>query len=141
MIYESNEIEKIIHHRYPMLLIDRIIESDPGKRAVAIKNVTSNEYFFQGHFPGNHVMPGVLIVEALAQTGAFAMLLMDENQGKTAYFGGIKNFKFKRKVLPGDTLKLETEIIKSKGSIGIGKATAYVNEKVVAQGELTFAIG
>jgi 3-hydroxyacyl-[acyl-carrier-protein] dehydratase len=139
-MYNSNDIEKVLPHRYPFLLIDRVIEMEEGKKAVAIKNVTANEYFFQGHFPGNHVMPGVLIVEALAQTGAFAMLSLEENKGKTAYFGGIKKMRFKRKVLPGDTLRLECEITRSKGPLGIGSAVAYVGDEIAAEGELTFAI-
>jgi 3-hydroxyacyl-[acyl-carrier-protein] dehydratase len=139
-MYNSNDIEKVLPHRYPFLLIDRVIEMEAGKKAIAIKNVTANDYFFQGHFPGNHVMPGVLIVEALAQTGAFAILSLPQNQGKTAYFGGIKSMKFRKKVVPGDTLTLETEIIKSKGSLGIGHAVATVNGTVVAEGDITFAI-
>lgn len=136
----SNEIQKIIPHRYPMLLIDRIDELEPGIRALGVKNVTVNESFFQGHFPEEHVMPGVLMIEALAQVGAVALLSLEENKGKIAYFGGIKNARFKRKVVPGDTLILETEIISSRGSIGIGKATARVNGKLAVSAELTFAI-
>lgn len=140
-MYNSNEIEKVIPHRYPFLYIDRIVSLEPGAKAVAIKNVTANEPFFQGHFPGNHVMPGVIIVEAMAQTGAFALLSLEANQGKTAYFGGIKKMRFRKKVLPGDTLRLETTIIKLKGSLGIGHTIAYVDDMIVAEGELTFAIG
>lgn len=137
----SNEIQKIIPHRYPMLLVDRIDELEPGIRALGVKNVTVNESFFQGHFPEEHVMPGVLMIEALAQVGAVALLSLEENKGKIAYFGGIKNARFKRKVVPGDTLVLETEIISSRGSIGIGKATARVNGKLAVTAELTFAVG
>lgn len=124
-----------------VLLIDTVEEVEPGVRAVAKKNVTFNEPFFAGHFPGNPVMPGVLIVEALAQTGAVAILSQPEWKGKTAYFAGINKAKFKQKVVPGDTLVLETEIIKVKGPIGVGQATAKVNGKLACSAELTFAIG
>lgn len=116
-------------------------ELEPGVRAVAKKNVTYNEPYFAGHFPGNPVMPGVLIIEALAQTGAVAILSQPEWKGKTAYFAGINQAKFKQKVVPGDTLELETEIIKVKGPIGVGKAVACVNGKLACSAELTFAIG
>ena len=135
------EIMEILPHRAPFLLIDTVEEMVPGVKAVAKKNVTFNEPFFTGHFPGNPVMPGVLIVEALAQTGAVAILSQDEWKGKTAYFAGINNAKFKQKVVPGDTLILETEIVKVKGPIGVGQATAYVDGKVACKAELTFAIG
>ncbi|MFA6939440.1 MAG: 3-hydroxyacyl-ACP dehydratase FabZ [Clostridiaceae bacterium] len=138
---EIKDIEKILPHRYPFLLIDRVLEVEPLKRAVGIKNVTFNEYFFQGHFPNEPVMPGVLIIEALAQLGAVAMLSHESFQGKTAYFGGIKSARFRKKVIPGDTLKLEVEIIKIKGPAGIGKAAAYVDGKLACQAELLFAIG
>ena len=137
----TKEIMEIIPHRQPFLLIDTIEELEPGKRAVAKKCVSYNEPFFAGHFPGEPVMPGVLIVEALAQAGAVAILSKPEFKGKTAYFGAINSAKFKQKVVPGDVLILELEIIKEKGPIGIGKATATVNGKVVTQAELTFAIG
>lgn len=137
----SNQIMGIIPHRPPFLLIDRVDELEPGVAAKAVKNVTVGEPFFQGHFPAEHVMPGVLIIEALAQTGAVAILSLPENQGKTAYFGGIRKARFKRKVLPGDTLVLETRIVKSKGSIGFGEAVATVNGEVAVEAELTFAIG
>lgn len=135
-----NEIQKIIPHRYPFLLVDRIEEVMPGKGAIGYKNVTVNEYFFQGHFPGEMVMPGVLIIESLAQVGAVAILIEEQNRGKLAYFGGINKARFKQKVIPGDCLRLETNIIKQKGSIGIGKATASVNGKIVAEAELIFAV-
>lgn len=140
-VLNTVEIMEVLPHRQPFLLIDTVEELEPGIKAVAKKNVTFNEPFFAGHFPGNPVMPGVLIVEALAQTGAVAILSMPEWKGKTAYFAGINSAKFKQKVVPGDTLTLETEIIKVKGPIGVGKATAYVDGKVACACELTFAIG
>ncbi len=132
---------EIIPHRQPFLLIDTIEELEPGKRAVGKKCVTYNEPFFAGHFPGEPVMPGVLIVEALAQTGAVAILSQPDFKGKTAYFGAINNARFKQKVVPGDELILELEIVKQKGPVGIGSAKATVNGKVAVQAELTFAIG
>ena len=140
-LLSTKEIMEIIPHRQPFLLIDTIEELEPGVRAVATKCVSYNEPFFAGHFPGEPVMPGVLIIEALAQTGAVAILCQDEWKGKTAYFAGINNAKFKQKVVPGDTLELTTEIIKVKGPIGVGKAVARVNGKVACMAELTFAIG
>lgn len=140
-LLNTSEIMEILPHRSPFLLIDTIEEMEPGVKAVAKKNVTFNEPYFAGHFPGNPVMPGVLIVEALAQTGAVAILSQEEWKGKTAYFAGINSAKFKQKVLPGDTLILETEIIKVKGPIGVGKAKATVNGKVACIAELTFEIG
>ena len=137
----TKEIMEIIPHRQPFLLIDTIEELEVGVRAVATKCVSYNEPFFAGHFPGEPVMPGVLIVEALAQTGAVAILSQPEFAGKTAYFAAIKEAKFKGKVVPGDVLRLETEIIKVKGPIGVGSAKAYVDGKLVTQAELTFAIG
>ena len=134
------EIMDILPHRQPFLLIDTVEELEPGVRAVATKNVTFNEPYFAGHFPGNPVMPGVLIVEALAQTGAVAILSQPEWKGKTAYFAGIDKARFKQKGVPGDVLTLETEIIKIKGPIGIGKAVARVNGKLACSAELTFAI-
>ena len=134
------EIMDILPHRQPFLLIDTVEELEPGVRAVATKNVTFNEPYFAGHFPGNPVMPGVLIVEALAHTGAVAILSQPEWKGKTAYFAGIDKARFKQKVVPGDVLTLETEIIKIKGPIGIGKAVARVNGKLACSAELTFAI-
>ena len=134
------EIMEIIPHRQPFLLLDTVEELIPGKRAVAKKCVTYNEPFFQGHFPGEPVMPGVLIIEALAQAGAVAILSKEENRGKTAYFAAIDSAKFKKKVIPGDILILETEIIKSKGPMGIGKATATVDGKLAVTAQLTFAI-
>lgn len=132
---------EILPHRQPFLLIDTVEELEPGTRAVARKCVSYNEPFFAGHFPGEPVMPGVLIIEALAQTGAVAILSMEENRGKTAYFAGISSAKFKQKVVPGDVLTLETEIIKQKGPMGVGRAVAKVDGKVACMAELTFAIG
>lgn len=140
-LLNTQQIMEILPHRNPFLLIDMIEELVPGEKAVAKKNVTMNEPYFMGHFPGNPVMPGVLIIEALAQTGAVAILCQDEWKGKTAYFAGINNAKFKQKVVPGDTLELTTEIIKVKGPIGVGKAVAKVNGKTACMAELTFAIG
>jgi 3-hydroxyacyl-[acyl-carrier-protein] dehydratase len=135
------EIQEIIPHRYPFLLIDRIEELEPGKSAKGYKNVSINEYFFQGHFPEEPVMPGVLIIEALAQVGAVAILSQEQYKGKIAYFGGINKAKFRKKVLPGDVLKLEVELTKVKGPVGIGNAAAYVDGKLVASAELVFAVG
>lgn len=123
-VLTTKQIMEIIPHRQPFLLIDTVEELESGMRAVAKKCVSYNEPFFGGHFPNEPVMPGVLIIEALAQTGAVAILSVEENRGKTAYFAGINSAKFKRKVVPGDVLILETEIIKQKGPIGVGRATA-----------------
>ena len=135
------EIQEIIPHRHPFLLIDCIEELEPGVRVVGYKAVTYHEPFFAGHFPQEPVMPGVLIVEALAQTGAVAILGLEENKGKIAYFGAINHAKFKRKVVPGDRLRLECEIIRQKGPVGVGKATATVDGKIAVSAELTFMIG
>lgn len=135
------EIEEIIPHRHPFLLVDKIIELEPGKRAVGKKCITFDEYFFRGHYPGEPVMPGVLMIEALAQVGAVCILSCDEYKGKTPYFGGINKAKFRNKVVPGDVLTLEVELIKVKGPVGVGKATAYVDDKVAVSAELTFMIG
>jgi 3-hydroxyacyl-[acyl-carrier-protein] dehydratase len=134
------EIQNIIPHRYPFLLVDKIIEIEYGKRAVGIKNVTINEPFFQGHFPGNPIMPGVLIVEAMAQVGAVAILGMEEHKGKLALFTGINNLRFRRQVIPGDTLKMEVEMLNFKRGIGKAKAEAYVDQDLAVSGELMFAI-
>ena len=135
------EIMEIIPHRQPFLLLDTIEELEPGVKAVAKKCVTYNEPFFAGHFPEEPVMPGVLIIEALAQTGAVAILSQPQMKGKIAYFAAINSAKFKRKVVPGDVLTLETEIIKIKGPIGLGNAKAYVDGELAVSAELTFAIG
>lgn len=140
-VLTTKEIMDIIPHRQPMLLIDTIEELEPGVRAVGKKCVSYNEPYFAGHFPGEPVMPGVLIVEALAQVGAVAILSCEEFKGKTAYFGAINSAKFKKKVVPGDVLILETEMIKQKGPIGIAKAKATVDGKMAVAAELTFAIG
>ncbi len=140
-VYTTKEIMEILPHRAPFLLIDTVEELEPGKRVVAKKCVTFNEPFFQGHFPGNPVMPGVLICEALAQAGAVAILGLDENKGKTAYFASMDKVKFKKKVVPGDVLMLEVELVKIKGPFGIAKATATVDGKVAVSGEFTFALG
>ena len=137
---DKEEIKKIIPQREPFLMIDEVEEYVPGERATAYKFVNKDEYYFKGHFPGNPIMPGVLIVESLAQTGAVAILSMEENKGKNALFGGIDKLRFKKMVVPGDTLKLEVKIIKRKGPIGIGEAIATVNGKVAVKGELTFAV-
>lgn len=134
------EIQEILPHRYPFLLVDKIESLEPGIKAVGYKNVTMNEYFFQGHFPQEPVMPGVLIIEALAQTGAVAMLSVDEFKGKIGYFAGIDKAKFRKKVVPGDTLRLEVEIIRRRGPVGVGKAIAYVDGKKAAEAELSFIV-
>lgn len=139
-VLTTKQIMEIIPHRQPFLLIDTVEELEPGVRAVAKKCVSYNEPYFNGHFPNEPVMPGVLIIEALAQAGAVAILSVEENRGKTAYFAGINSAKFKQKVLPGDVLTLETEIVKQKGPIGVGKATASVGGKTVCAAELTFAV-
>ncbi len=139
-MYTIEQIKEVIPHRYPFLLVDRILEVEEGKRAVGVKNVSANEEFFNGHFPDYNVMPGVLIVEALAQVGAFAVLKMEVNQGKLAFFAGIENCRFKRQVVPGDQLRLEVELTKLRGPIGKGRATATVDGEVACTAELTFAI-
>jgi 3-hydroxyacyl-[acyl-carrier-protein] dehydratase len=137
----SDEIQKILPHRPPFLLVDRVEELEPGVRAVGKKCVSMNEPFFQGHFPGKAVMPGVLILEALAQMGALCMLSVPGNEGKIVFFGGIDKVKFKRQVIPGDVLTLDVEITKSKGSFGVGTAKALLEGKVAVEAILTFAIG
>ena len=136
----QEQIKKIIPQREPFLMIDEVENYVPGESCIAYKKLREEEYDFKGHFPGNPIMPGVLIVESLAQTGAVAILSMEENKGKNALFGGIDKLRFKKQVVPGDTLKLEVKIIKRKGPIGIGEAIATVDGKVAVKGELTFAI-
>lgn len=140
MELNSNQIQEILPHRYPFLLVDKITECVPGERAVGRKCVTANEMHFLGHFPQKHVMPGVLILEALAQTGAVAILTEEENKGKIVLFGGVKSARFKRQVVPGDVLELSCEIITRRGPVGIGKAVATVDGQVAVVAELTFAI-
>jgi len=134
------QIMEILPHRYPMLLVDRVEELEPGKRAVGYKNVTMNEQIFQGHYPGKPIMPGVLMVEALAQLGGVAILSLYKYKGKKPILGAIKNAKFRRMVVPGDVLKLEIEIVKVKGPAGIGKGTATVNGEKAVEAEITFMI-
>ncbi|GBG58039.1 3-hydroxyacyl-[acyl-carrier-protein] dehydratase FabZ [Sporomusaceae bacterium FL31] len=136
----ATEIQKIIPHRYPFLLVDRIIELEPMKRAVGIKNVTITEPFFQGHFPGHPVMPGVLILEAMAQVGAVAALYPPENRGKVALFASIDRVKFRKPVVPGDQLQMVAELIKVRGGMGKLWCEAFVDGQVVAEGELMFAL-
>ncbi len=138
-ILSVEEIMKIIPHRFPFLLIDRIVELDKGKRAVGVKSVTMNEHFFQGHFPGRPVMPGVLIIEAMAQTAAVAVLSCEEHRGKLAFFMAVNNAKFRKPVVPGDQLRFEVEVVKTRSKTGIFNAKAYVAEALVAEGELMFA--
>ena len=137
---DTKQIMEILPHRAPFLLVDRIEELEPGHRAAGRKAVTYNEPFFAGHFPQEPVMPGVLICEALAQVGAVAILSLEENKGKLAFYGGINKARFRRKVVPGDVLRLEVEMVKVKGPIGVGKATAWVDGQVCCEAELTFAV-
>ena len=141
MLLNTKQIMEIIPHRHPFLLVDTIESMIPGKSAVGYKCVTYDEPFFSGHFPDEPVMPGVLQIEACAQVGAVAILSLEENRGKTAYFGGINKCRFKGKIVPGDKVKLETKIVKRKGPMGVGEATAYVDGKVVVKAELTFMVG
>lgn len=137
---DVQQIKDIIPHRYPFLLVDRVIEHEDSKRIVGIKNVTINEPFFQGHFPEYPVMPGVLILEALAQVGAIAVLSEEENKGKIGFLAGVDQCRFKRQVQPGDSLRLEVEIVRMRGSIGKGKGIATVNGEVACEAEIMFAI-
>ncbi len=136
----AQDIQRIIPHRYPFLLVDRVLEMEAGKRIVAQKNVSTNEWFFQGHFPDRPIMPGVLIVEALAQAGAVLLLSEDESKGKIPLFAGISDWRFRSQVGPGDVLRLEVTVTKLRGPVGKGAATARVGDEVAAEGELLFAL-
>ncbi len=140
MQYNSDEIQKILPHRYPFLMIDRVTDCEPGKYVKARKCVTSNEMQFCGHFPGRQVMPGVLMLEALAQTGAVGLLVQDENKGKIVLLGGVRKARFRQKVVPGDVLELECEVIARRGPVGICSAKATVDGKNAVTAELSFAI-
>lgn len=139
-VIEAEEIQRILPHRYPFLLVDRVIEIEPPRRAVGIKQVTINEPFFQGHFPTYPVMPGVLIVEAMAQVGGVAVLASEEYQGKLALFAGIDNVRFKRQVKPGDTLRIAVEVQQIRRGIGIGAGTATVDGELACKGDIMFAL-
>lgn len=140
MTLSADDIEGIIPHRYPMLLVDQILEIENGRSAVGIKNVTANEWFFQGHFPGRKVMPGVLIVEALAQVASVAMLRGADVAGRTPLFGGIERLRFRRPVVPGDQLRLEFKLEKLRGPVGRGEVRATVDGKIAAEGVISFAL-
>ena len=139
-VIDINKIREIIPHRYPFLLLDRIMYLEPGIKAIGYKNVTANEPFFQGHFPGNPIMPGVLIIEALAQLGCVAMLVKEEYKGMIGLFAGIDNVRFKKQVVPGDKLELCVELLKLKGPIGKFKGEAKVDGQLAAEAEILFAI-
>ncbi len=140
MELNSNQIQEILPHRWPFLLVDRITDFEPGQWARGVKCVTASEPWFSGHFPQHHVMPGVLILEALAQVGAVAVLSKPENKGKIAFFGGVKEARFKAQVRPGDVLELECRLVRERGPLGIGEAVATVGGKVAARATLTFAV-
>lgn len=139
-VLEIDEIKKILPHRYPFLLVDRILELEPGKRAVGIKNVTANEPFFQGHFPQRAVMPGVLIIEAMAQVGGVMILSVEEHKGKLAYLGTVDGVKFRRPIVPGDTLEMETELLRIRSNMGKVRCTARVRGQEVAVAHIMFAL-
>jgi 3-hydroxyacyl-[acyl-carrier-protein] dehydratase len=134
------EVQNILPHRYPFLLVDKVVEIEPGKKTVAVKNVTANEPFFQGHFPGNPIMPGVLIVEALAQTAGIAVAIQEESRDKLGVFAGIESMKFKKQVVPGDTLTLEAEILANKMGVVKAKVKASVDGQIAVEGEIKFAM-
>ena len=138
--YNEEQIKEILPHRDPFLFVEKMEIVEDGIEGIGYKNITMDMDFFKGHFPGNPIMPGVLITESLAQAGAVAILSMEENKGRNALFGGINNMKFKKMVVPGDRLKLEVKIIKKKGPIGVGEALATVDGKGAAKGELAFAV-
>ena len=140
MQLDSNQIAKILPHRYPFALVDRIVDGEEGQWARGIKCVSANEQFFCGHFPQEHIMPGVLILEALAQVGAVALLSLPENRGKIALFGGVKNARFKRKVIPGDVLEMTCTLTRRRGPVGIGSCEAMVNGEIACTAELIFAV-
>lgn len=139
MILNTEDIKKIIPHRPPFLLVDRVLDIVPGKKATAEKSVTDKEFFFPGHFPQEFVMPGVLIIESLAQTGAIILLSQPENKGKIVYFVGLKHAKFRRKVVPGDTLRLEVELGRMKTRFGVGYGRAYVGDELACEAEFMFS--
>ncbi|MDX9916423.1 MAG: 3-hydroxyacyl-ACP dehydratase FabZ [Gudongella sp.] len=139
-VYGINEILSIIPHRNPFIFIDKVEVSEEGLKGTGYKNVTINESYFTGHFPGNPVMPGVILVETMAQAGAVILLSQEDFKGKTAYFAGINKFRFKRKIVPGDVLRMDVEITKVRAGIGIGQGKAYVGEEIAAEGEFLFAI-
>lgn len=141
MQYDSNQIARLLPHRYPFALVDRIVDGEPGKWARGIKCVTVNEPFFQGHFPQKHVMPGVLLIEAMAQVGGTAVLSLPENRGKLAFLGRVRDARFKRQVVPGDVVEMECVLIKRRGPVGIGRCRALVDGEEAVCAELTFVIG
>ena len=141
MTYDSDQIARILPHRYPFALVDRVVDGEPGRWARGIKCVTVNEPFFQGHFPQKHVMPGVLLIEAMAQVGGVAILALPENQGKLAFLGRVRDARFKRQVVPGDVVEMECVLTKRRGPVGVGTCRATVNGQEAAAAELTFAIG
>ena len=141
MELNSDQIAEILPHRYPFALVDRIVDGEPGQWAKGIKCVTVNEPFFQGHFPQKHVMPGVLLIEAMAQVGGVAVLALPENRGKLAFLGRVKDARFKRQVVPGDVVEIECRLIRRRANIGVGECTATVNGETAVSAEITFAIG